>query len=587
MPTKLSDNQLNRVYSGLEKQRLTDPSVKLDDANLINVLAAVADTWLKSETKVRAQILAAPTREAKLAIVKNGLSSAEIKDIKKILDEGTVPMSDSAKAFLSEAVGRPFTPPPPPPTNGSLKITGDQKVGLSGFAKAGESIEAINLSTSPTGRYHLDDTTEIGKAGADGSFSGKFTGQLNPTREGDIPRVRTRDATGKTGDWVTMRAHGISAVDSSNAELAIFRVGVSDAGNGKIDVSNLNASRQISEPGALVRFVNTRTGDAKIVVLTDDGNFPDKTQLAGLPGDAFTVAVSDGTNNKNLAATVGKVTVAIPGDGSDGGVDLPDPKLHKDELNTDGTPKYKEARFRGPLFVSNPSPMDVKQGQIGDCYFPSALAALAQADPSVIRDMIVQNEDKTYTVTFKQKNFSTGKYTDVRVNIDGDLWVRPFGGPLYGSAGNSTELDKMELWFPLLEKAYASWKGSYDAIGNGGSSGRVFQDCMGIDSVTNSIYESKPNELYNMAKASIDAKIPASMGTYGEHDSARYTNSGVYGDHSYSVLNYKTENGKQMLQLRNPWGESEPGNDGVNDGIFWIEASKAAKLFQTFYTVKH
>ena len=98
--------------------------------------------------------------------------------------------------------------------------------------------------------------------------------------------------------------------------------------------------------------------------------------------------------------------------------------------------------------------------------------------------------------------------------------------------------------------------------------------------------ESKPTELFNNVKAAVDSGRPASLGTYGEDQESRYTNSGIYSDHSYSVLGYKVKNGKQMLQLRNPWSESEPGNDGKNDGIFWIEASKAAHYFETFYSVE-
>lgn len=579
----LKDLQLARVYKQLENS----PSAKIDDSRLLDILASVSDSGSRSEAKARKLLLAAPSRDAKLALVKTGLSAREKADLENILDNGKVPMTDAVRDFLSEAVGRTGGGGGGGTGNGVFEITGNQKTGLSGTGHAGDSIEAINLSTAPSGRYHLDDTVELAKVGANGKFSGSFIGQLSPTREGDIIRVRSRDATGKTSDWVTLRAKGISAADTSNAELAIFRISLSDLGSGKIDVSNMNSSRQISEPGALVRFVNTRTGFSKIVTLDDTGNFPKDTKLEGKPGDNFTVAVSDGVNNKNLSTTAGKLTVPLAGGGGGtGGVDLPDPKLHKDELNPDGTPKYKEARFRGPLFVSEPTAGDVRQGQIGDCYFPSAIAALVHSNPEIIKNMITQNEDKTYTVTFKQKNWGTGKYTDVRVNIDGDLWVRPYGGPLYGSAANSAELDKMELWFPLIEKAYASWKGSYDAIGNGGSSGKVFQECMGIDQYERDIMESKPTELFNNVKAAIDSGRPASLGTYGEDQESRYTNSGIYSDHSYSVLGYKVENGKQMLQLRNPWGESEPGNDGKNDGIFWIEASKAAHFFETFYSVE-
>jgi hypothetical protein len=73
--------------------------------------------------------------------------------------------------------------------------------------------------------------------------------------------------------------------------------------------------------------------------------------------------------------------VHLLGKYSIGGVDLPDPKMHKDEMNADGTPKFKLERFTGPLFLNEPTPGDVRQGAIGNCYFPAALASVAAQNP--------------------------------------------------------------------------------------------------------------------------------------------------------------------------------------------------------------
>ena len=40
---------------------------------------------------------------------------------------------------------------------------------------------------------------------------------------------------------------------------------------------------------------------------------------------------------------------------------------------------------------------------------------------------------------------------------------------------------KMEMWFPILEKAYAAYKGSYNEIGSGGLSSDVFEHFVGTD----------------------------------------------------------------------------------------------------------
>ncbi len=45
-------------------------------------------------------------------------------------------------------------------------------------------------------------------------------------------------------------------------------------------------------------------------------------------------------------------------------------------------------------------PEAVRQGALGNCYFHSVVAALAQADPQKIEKMIQENADGTYTVQF-------------------------------------------------------------------------------------------------------------------------------------------------------------------------------------------
>ena len=52
------------------------------------------------------------------------------------------------------------------------------------------------------------------------------------------------------------------------------------------------------------------------------------------------------------------------------------------------------------------------------------------------------------------------------------------------------------------------------------------------------------------------------------------------------MLGCSERNGKRYVTLRNPWGESEPKGNGANDGIFEIEFSKVAKLFQQVLTVE-
>ena len=460
-----------------------------------------------------------------------------------------------------------------------LKAYLDMKNGVSGFAKAGDTIEAINLSAAPTGRLHIDDTTAIAKAGADGKFTGGKLSGDQAIQEGDLIRMRARHADGSTSDWVTVKADGLGT-DTRNAAVALFRVGMTDNGSGKIDLANVNEGRQVSEPGAKLQFINTRTNEKTVVTMNDQGDFPKGTQLNGKAGDVFNVASSDGTNNKDFSVSIGKVTV--PG-GTGGNTDLvPDPAMHKDDLDAAGKPKYEKVRFTGPLFKDGVDPTDVAQGQLGDCYCPSGFAALAKVQPDALMKIFKDNGDGTYTVTFKEKDWATGKFKDVPIKVDGDLYVRSWGGPYYGSANSPDRNPKtMELWFPLAEKAYAQWKGSYNAIGNGGLSSDIFEAVLGKDGQDRNIPSMSQDQVWSQIKTSVDAHQPMSAGTYGDDKESLYTNTGVYADHSYSVLGYKEKNGEKYVTLRNPWGESEPAGNGPNDGIFYMKLQDFTKLYES------
>ena len=126
-----------------------------------------------------------------------------------------------------------------------------------------------------------------------------------------------------------------------------------------------------------------------------------------------------------------------------------------------------------------------------------------------------------------------------------------------------------------------------NGIGNGGCSNDVFEAITGLRGSSNNISSSSSaSAVFAQVKKAIDSHLPISAGTHGEDEEALYTNTGVYADHSYSVVGYKEEGGKQYVQLRNPWGESEPAGDGKNDGIFFLKLDDFMKLYETVMTVR-
>lgn len=574
---RIRDYSVRRFTEDLQRQSQGQP--KLDDGNVLKLLAAVGDTYRSNSTRILEQ-LSAPglSRQQQLDLAKSGLAPSERSDLEAILDQSNFDMSPGAKNFLEALVGRA----PLLTTFGPLTITGDQKNGIAGIARPGEVIEAINLSTAPAGRLHLTDTMEIGNADA----FGKFQGILPDMKEGDLIRLRTRAADGSTSDWLTITARGIEAADTRNAEVNLERMDLAANADGTVGVTH-NTGRPLSEPGATLRFTNTRTGETKDIKVTDTGSLPEGTRLNGRAGDTFSIAASDGKNNTSFATVAG--SLKVPG-GSDGvnGLDLPDPAPLKDDADAAGSPKYKKVRFTGPLFDGEVKPSDVRQGAIGNCYFPAALASVAHTDPERIKNMIKQNEDGTYTVTFHEASSWGGATGEkVEVTVDGDLYARSFGGPVYGaSLGSGSQPDKMELWFPIVEKAYAQWKGSYEAIGNGGVSGKVMSEVLGGSYDYTSISDYNKDGVWQQIQEGEQNGWPMTAGTYGKDEAERYTNSGVYANHAYTVLGVEEENGVKYVKLRNPWGQSEPRNNGADDGFFRLTTDEFAKLYNNFAIVK-
>ena len=179
----------------------------------------------------------------------------------------------------------------------------------------------------------------------------------------------------------------------------------------------------------------------------------------------------------------------------------------------------------------------------------------------------------TYTVTFADGQ---------KVTVDGDLYVTVDGKPAYGRFDSS-----QGMWFAILEKAYAQLKGSYDTIGDGGIPGDVMTSLTGKPAGYWNTKDAASNALFDKIKQGGTGHRPMTAITWGEKDNVNYTGTGVHAWHTYSVLGAVEENGVKYVQLRNPWGESEPvPGDGKNDGIFFLKLDDFMKLYETVMTVR-
>jgi hypothetical protein len=244
------------------------------------------------------------------------------------------------------------------------------------------------------------------------------------------------------------------------------------------------------------------------------------------------------------------------------------PKLTEDSEKS-GRVAWKPVE--GKLTVDGFGADDPLQGQVGDCYFISALAAVAKSRPELLAKAVTTNRDGTYTVRFFERKNGEAKPTPVSVTIDGSFASR--GSTLEYASARETK----ELWPLIFEKAYATWKGGFGAI-EGGMSATALEALTGAKPgffpVTT---ESKPEAVAAQLERALSNGGAVVALSKPWEPSVR----GVVADHAYTVLGVEQRDGETFVKLRNPWGEREPGHDGRDDGIFELPVSKFLGAFAT------
>ncbi|CAL1138268.1 unnamed protein product, partial [Cladocopium goreaui] len=238
---------------------------------------------------------------------------------------------------------------------------------------------------------------------------------------------------------------------------------------------------------------------------------------------------------------------------------------------------------------------DLLQGAVGDCWFLSALAVVAQRPDLILRLFKGQTEtrqDGCYVVQL----FLDGRWEEVVVDdqlpcVD---MMRSDGTQLAFSRAKDGQ-----LWVPILEKAYAKAHGSYRAI-SGGSVAEALLDLTGAATETLHLEDFQPADLWERLVSYQSAQLPMGCGTAGHPDLEEV---GLVGYHAYSILELREVDAQevppalrtgdptiQLLRLRNPHGMGEwnrdwsdmssqwtdslekiLGRSAVNDGTFWID----------------
>jgi hypothetical protein len=238
------------------------------------------------------------------------------------------------------------------------------------------------------------------------------------------------------------------------------------------------------------------------------------------------------------------------------GEDLPDPGVDDESVT------YRNFSGR-PLFAADgPSPDDVEQGAVGDCWFLATLASMAKTDADAIRRSVIELGDGTFAVRFTDYGGAP-----VYVRVDGDLPVTSWGALQYAALGQGGS-----LWVAVMEKAYACYR--YGGLANyvdldGGWMSEAFE---ALGHTTHAIWETDDGQ--DLLAKIADELAEDKAVTLAIFEPVRH--SPLVGSHAYSVVRVETDaDGNRTLILRNPWGIDGAGNDGRDDGYVRVTAAQA------------
>lgn len=202
---------------------------------------------------------------------------------------------------------------------------------------------------------------------------------------------------------------------------------------------------------------------------------------------------------------------------------------------------------------------DIAQGGLNDCYVVGGIAAVARQNPDLVKNAVRDNGDGTYTVTFYEKDngflgipgFGDDSYKKVEITVSGDFSDKAAQGS--GDFTNG-EGEKAEIWPKIVEKAYAQYKGGYDAIDNGGNSAEIMSLLTGKDATQ---HDDLGDYSYEDMKSDFDSGRAIVLGTPDDFegvDKKTAENHGLVDWHVYTVVGVGEDSKGRYVEVYNPHG---------------------------------
>jgi hypothetical protein len=213
-------------------------------------------------------------------------------------------------------------------------------------------------------------------------------------------------------------------------------------------------------------------------------------------------------------------------------------------------------------------PSHVRQKGMGDCYLMAAMAAVARANPDAIRKLIKPTGDGKYAVSLYEHRWLGPDPVHTEI-VDTTVPVDASGKPLYGEGDltikGDVEADR-PLWPLLIEKAYAQWKGGWNAIGHGGQVSGALETLTGHEASQKKTSDYEPAQIGQIMEKEIkegkaleaqtgdmpkDFTPLGTTGQAGEHQAMVGGKKVTFG-HAYAVG--RVEPAVMTIDLQNPWG---------------------------------
>ena len=208
---------------------------------------------------------------------------------------------------------------------------------------------------------------------------------------------------------------------------------------------------------------------------------------------------------------------------------------------------------------------DIIQGNLGNCYFLSAVASLSKY-PNLIEKLFFFKE--------KSNEHCYGCY--FRINGIWKLVLLDDFIPCYGSYKKNfafSHTNGNELWVILLEKAWAKLNGNYARI-IGGDPHEIFEVLTNAYCEKFMFNEKDKEEIWLKYMNAQEKGFLMTAGTNVD-ENLNTEEMGLVPGHAYTiikVLEVTTNSGKEkLINLRNPWGHGEWSGDWCDSSIKWTK----------------